>query len=89
MRADDYDELPVELYSDDDETTDLWIHLRGKDGQEDKRSLIVLKDLSIPTRYMGWWLIGHEFVGRRATAFVRADDVLYFDIFENRPKDEH
>lgn len=88
LNNNNYDELPIGLYDDEEKATDLWVHLKARGGGDDKKSLFVLKDITTPTQYRGWWLIEHEFVGRRATAFVRADDVLYFDILENGPQDE-
>jgi hypothetical protein len=66
----DYAEL--NLYLEEDQTVDLWIHL-------DDDKLIVVKDVqSNPTRYHGWWHISHKFVNRPAVAMVESSKILYF-----------
>lgn len=66
----DYTEL--ELYLEEDQTVDLWIHL-------DDNKLIVIKDVhSNPVRYHGWWSISHKFVNRPAVAMVESSKILYF-----------
>jgi hypothetical protein len=66
----DYTEL--NLYLEEDQTVDLWIHL-------DDNKLIVVKDVhSNPIRYQGWWSISHKFVNRSAVAMVESSKILYF-----------
>jgi len=66
----DYTEL--NLYLEEDQTVDLWIHL-------DDNKLIVVKDVhSNPIRYHGWWSISHKFVNRPAVAMVESSKILYF-----------
>ena len=66
----DYSEL--NLYLEEDQTVDLWIHLEGNE-------LIVVKGVhSNPTRYHGWWHISHNFVNRPAVAMVESSKILYF-----------
>ncbi len=66
----DYSEL--NLYLEEDQTVDLWIHL-------DDNKLIVVKDVySNPTRYHGWWHISHKFVNRPSVAMIESSKVMYF-----------
>lgn len=66
----DYSEL--NLYLEEDQTVDLWIHL-------DDNKLIVVRDVhSNPIRYHGWWTISHNFVNRPAVAMVESSKVMYF-----------
>lgn len=66
----DYTEL--NLYLEEDQTVDLWIHLEGNE-------LIVIKDVnSNPTRYHGWWHVSHNFVNRPAVAMIESSKVMYF-----------
>ena len=72
----DYSEL--ELYLEEDQTTDLWIYLEGN-------KPIVIKDVnSNPTRYQGWWSIPHKFVNHPAVAMVESSKVMYFVTIGNR-----
>lgn len=66
----DYTEL--NLYLEEDQTVDLWVHLEGNE-------LIVIKDVrSNPTRYHGWWHISHNFVNRSAVAMIESSKIMYF-----------
>ena len=72
----DYAEL--NLYLEEDQTTDLWIYL-------DDNKPMVIKDVnSNPTRYQGWWNISHKFINRPAVAMVESSKVMYFVTIGNR-----
>ena len=73
---DDYAEL--NLYLEEDQTTDLWIYL-------EENKLMVIKDVNgDPTRYQGWWNISHNFFNRPAVAMVESSKVMYFVTIGNR-----
>lgn len=69
-------EIDLCLDPDSDEPVKLWVTLRD-------RSLLMFEGVwSNPTRAHGVWAISHEFLGRRATSFVPAEDVRYFTMLE-------
>ena len=74
----DYAEL--NLYLEEDQTTDLWIYLEGN-------KPIVIKDVnSNPTRYQGWWSISHKFINHPAVAMVESSKVMYFVTIDKEDK---
>jgi hypothetical protein len=78
MKMNDYAEL--NLYLEEDQTTDLWIYLEGN-------KPIVIKDVnSNPTRYQGWWSISHKFINHPAVAMVESSKVMYFVTIDKEDK---
>lgn len=70
----DYKEL--DLYLEEGDTCDLWIHL-------DNNKLIFLKDVSFsPVHYQGVWTISYYYLGQKSTAIVPSENVLYFTVVE-------
>jgi hypothetical protein len=76
----DYLELPIGPEDlGDDETYDLWVEGLVKP--------IVLKDVKGATRYRGWWVIDHEWMNTRATAYINAEQVMYFRVLIRKTED--
>jgi hypothetical protein len=72
----DYKEL--DLYLEEDQTCDLWIHL-------DNNRLIFLKDVYFSAvHYQGVWTIPYHYLGQKSTAIVPSENVLYFTVVEKR-----
>jgi hypothetical protein len=76
----DYKEL--DLYLEEDQTCYLWIHL-------DNNKLIFLKDVNFnPVHYQGVWTISYHYLGRKSTALVPSENVLYFTVVEKNVEEK-
>lgn len=74
----------LELGHFDDDTT-VTVHVMGA---ESYRTVAALKSVDAPlVRYNGYWTIPCKYVGAPATAWIPADQVGWFLVFEEEHKD--